>query len=275
MDDSIQERLAASLHGEFGKTIHRRFTKAIEDYELIKDGDKIAVCISGGKDSMLLALLMKEYRRYGGKDFSLRYLVMDPGYSDANRKLIEENCERIGITADIFETDIFRSVGNVRRSPCFLCAKMRRGHLYNMAQSLDCGKIALGHHYDDVMESILMGMIYGGQVQTMLPKLHSRNFEGMQLIRPLYLVREAEIERWRDYNSLTFLKCACRMTQGGENGEGESKRMEIKRLIAQLAQDNPQIESNIFRSVENVSLNRIMSYKDENGVHSFLDGYDD
>ena len=270
-----EQTAARSLHREFGKTIYSKFTKAIEDYELVKAGDRIAVCISGGKDSMLLAVLFKDWAKHSPVPFEVTFLVMDPGYSGANRALIEENARRLGIEITVFETDIFGSVEKVRNNPCFLCAKMRRGHLYNKARELSCNKIALGHHFDDVIESILMGMIYGGQVQTMMPKLHSANYAGMQLIRPLYLVRESEIKRWRDVNGLSFLRCACRFTEQCATGEAESKRVEIKALIAKLAAENPQIESNIFRSVENVRLDRIISYKDNGEVHSFLDGYDD
>lgn len=268
---------AQSLNSVFGSCIYGRFTRAVSEYELIKNGDSIAVCISGGKDSMLLAALLNDFQQHSGIDFSLTFLVMDPGYSTPNRALIEENARSLGVPLTIFETDIFSAVDSVDRNPCFLCSKMRRGHLYRKARELGCNKIALGHHYDDVIESILMGMIYGGQVQTMLPKLHSANIDGMQLIRPLYLVRERDIIRWRDYNSLQFLRCACRFTERCEaqGGEHLSKRAEVKALIAALAERNPQIESNIFRSVENVRLDRIISYKDKDGVHSFLDGYDD
>lgn len=274
-----EKRAAQSLHKEFGKTIYKRFTKALSDYEMIRAGDKIAVCISGGKDSMLLAVLFRDWVKHSPVPFEVTYLVMDPGYSAPNRALIEENARKLDVPITVFETDIFGSVVNVKNNPCFLCAKMRRGHLYNKAKELGCSKIALGHHYDDVIESILMGMIYGGQVQTMLPKLHSANFEGMQLIRPLYLVREEEIKRWRDVNDLRFLQCACRFTEQCAQcapDDSISKRIEIKELIAKLAAGNPQVESNIFRSVENVRLDRIISYKDRAGeVHSFLDGYED
>lgn len=265
---------ADCLHKEFGKTIYSRFTKAIEEYRLIKAGDRIAVCISGGKDSMLLAVLFHDWQKRCKIPFEAEYLVMDPGYSAPNRRKIEDNARALDIPITVFETDIFGSVVNVKNNPCFLCAKMRRGHLYNKAKELGCNKIALGHHYDDVIESILMGMIYGGQVQTMLPRVKSANFAGMELIRPLYLVRESEVERWRDENSLDFLRCACRFTEISEREDGLSKRAEIKALIAKLAEGNPQIEANIFRSVENVRLDRLMSYKDKNGVHSFLDDFD-
>ena len=260
-----------SLHGEFAKTIHRKFTKAIEEYELLKSGDRVCVCVSGGKDSMLLGLLFREYEKHGSIPVSVRYLVMDPGYSDESFSLIKENAAKLGIAIETFKTEIFKHT-EASDAPCFLCAKMRRGHLYNKARELGCNKIALGHHFDDVIESILMGMIYGGQAQTMLPKLKAQNYAGMELIRPLYLVRERDIVKWRDYCGLGFLQCACRVTQR----EDGSKRKRIKRLIAELAADNPQIEQNIFRAVCNVRLDRLMSYKDKNGtVHSFLDGYDD
>ena len=260
------------LHGEFSKTVHRKFTRAIEEYRLLKSGDRVCVCISGGKDSMLLALLFREYEKHGKIPVSVKYLVMDPGYSAESFTLITENAKRLEIPIETFRTEIFRHTEKVTDNPCFLCAKMRRGHLYNKARELGCNKIALGHHFDDVIESILMGMIYGGQAQTMLPKLRSRNFEGMELIRPLYLVRERDIIAWRDYSGLEFLQCACRVTKR----EDGSKRKLIKRLIARLAEENPQIEQNIFRSVCNVRLDRLISYKDRNGaVHSFLDNYDD
>lgn len=262
---------AESLHGEFSKSIHRKFTKAIEEYKLLKDGDKVCVCISGGKDSMLLAVLFREYEKHGSVPISVRYLVMDPGYSAENFKLIKSNAARLDIPIETFRTEIFKHTAATENNPCFLCAKMRRGHLYKKARELDCNKIALGHHFDDVIESILMGMIYGGQAQTMLPKLKAQNYEGMELIRPLYLVRERDIIAWRDYCGLEFLQCACAVTKR----EDGSKRKVIKRLIARLAEDNPQIEQNIFRSVCNVRLDRLISYKDKDGVHTFLDDYDE
>ncbi len=261
-----------ALHSEFSKTIHHKFMKAIEEYKLLKRGDKVCICISGGKDSMLLGLLFREYERHGAVPIEVKYLVMDPGYSAENFELIKQNAERLDIPVDTFVTEIFKHTERIDRDPCFLCAKMRRGHLYNKAREMGCNKIALGHHFDDVIESILMGMIYGGQAQTMLPKLKAQNYAGMELIRPLYLIRERDIIKWRDYCELEFLQCACRITQREEG----SKRKLIKRLIARLAEDNPQIEQNIFRSVCNVRLDRLISYKDFNGeIHSFLDGYDD
>ena len=268
-----------SIVKKFRKEIWRPFTKAINEYELIKDGDKIAVCISGGKDSMLMAKLFQELKTHNKFPFELVFLVMDPGYSVENRDVIESNARRLNIPITVFETDIFNSVYNVDKYPCYLCARMRRGYLYKKAKQLGCNKIALGHHYDDVIETILMGMLYGGQVQTMMPKLHSTNYEGMELIRPLYLVREAEIKHWRDYNKLNFIQCACRFTDTcttcSPNSNTGSKRQEIKQLIANLKKINPQIESNIFHSVENVNLDTIISYKQGDNKVSFLDRYDD
>lgn len=263
--------ISESLHGEFSKTIHRRFTKAIEEYKLLKDGDRICVCISGGKDSMLLGALFREYERHGAASVSVKYLVMDPGYSEESLVQIVSNASLLDLPIEMFKTEIFAHTENTEKNPCFLCAKMRRGHLYKKARSLGCNKIALGHHFDDVIESILMGMIYGGQAQTMLPRLKAANYEGMELIRPLYLVRERDITAWRDRNGLCFLQCACRVTKRDEG----SKRKLIKRLIAQLAEDNPQIEQNIFRSVCNVRLDRLISYKDKDITHSFLEGFDE
>lgn len=261
----------ASLHGEFSKTLHRKFTKAIEEYGLLQSGDSVCVCISGGKDSMLLGALFHEYEKHGAVPISVKYLVMDPGYSSESFTKIQENAALLGLPIETFKTEIFKHTEQTERDPCFLCAKMRRGHLYNKARELGCNKIALGHHFDDVIESILMGMIYGGQVQTMLPRLRAKNYEGMELIRPLYLIRERDIIAWRDFCGLEFLQCACRVTKREEG----SKRKLVKRLIAQLAEDNPQIEQNIFRSVCNVRLDRLISYKDKNGViHDFLNNDD-
>ena len=265
-----------SIRKKFRKTIWCRFTKAIREYELVKEGDKVAVCISGGKDSMLMAKLFQELKRHNKFPFEVVFLVMDPGYSPENRQIIENNAKKLNIPVTIFESDIFESVFNIEKSPCYLCARMRRGYLYHKAQELGCNKIALGHHYDDVIETILMGMLYGAQVQTMMPKLHSTNFEGMELIRPLYLVREDDIKKWRDYNDLHFIQCACKFTDtcttcGGENA---SKRVEVKNLIRQLKETNPFVESNIFKSVENVNLSTIVAYKKDGEKHHFLDDYD-
>ena len=267
-----------SLRKKFKKSIWSKFTKAINTYELVKPGDKIAVCISGGKDSMLMAKCFQELKLHNKFDFEVKFVVMDPGYSPENRKVIEDNAKSLHIPITIFETDIFDSVYHVENSPCYLCARMRRGHLYHFAQQLGCNKIALGHHYDDVIETILMGMLYGAQVQTMMPKLHSTNFEGMELIRPLYLIREDDIKAWRDEHELTFLQCACKFTEENQDAHDEenaSKRLEIKQLIKDLKKVNPFVEGNIFKSVENVNLKTIMAYKDDEGKHLFLEHYDD
>ena len=265
-----------SLRKKFKKSIWSKFTKAINTYELVKPGDKIAVCISGGKDSMLMAKCFQELKLHNKFEFEVKFLVMDPGYSEANRKAIEENAKSLNIPITIFESDIFESVFTVEKSPCYLCARMRRGHLYHFAQELGCNKIALGHHYDDVIETILMGMLYGAQVQTMMPKLHSTNFEGMELIRPLYLVREDDIKAWRDYNGLHFIQCACKFTDTCTtcNNENRSKRVEIKELIQTLKQVNPYVEGNIFKSVENVNLDTVVAWKQHGEKHHFLDAYD-
>ena len=266
-----------SIRKKFKKSIWCKFTKAVREYELVKEGDKIAVCISGGKDSMLMAKLFQELQRHNRFPFEVTFLVMDPGYSKENRQIIENNAKKLHIPLTIFESDIFEAVLHVEKSPCYLCARMRRGHLYAKAKELGCNKIALGHHYDDVIETILMGMLYGAQVQTMMPKLHSTNFEGMELIRPLYLVREDDIKKWRDYNDLHFLQCACKFTEtcSIEGGDSSSKRMEIKHLIRELKKTNPFVEGNIFKCVENVNLSTVIAYK-QNGVkHHFLESYDD
>ena len=266
-----------SLRKKFKKTIWSKFTKAITTYELVKPGDAIAVCISGGKDSMLMAKCFQELKLHNKFDFTVKFLVMDPGYSAANRRVIEENARNLNIPITIFESDIFDSVYHVEKSPCYLCARMRRGHLYHFAKELGCNKIALGHHYDDVIETILMGMLYGAQIQTMMPKLHSTNFEGMELIRPLYLVREEAIKAWRDYNGLHFIQCACKFTDTCStcnNEENRSKRVEIKELIRTLKQSNPYVEGNIFKSVENVNLDTVVAYKQKGEKHTFLEGYD-
>ena len=267
-----------SIIKKFRKPIWRRFTKAIREYELVQDGDKIAVCISGGKDSMLMAKLFQELSRHGKKNFEVVFLVMNPGYNEINYQTIKDNAQILNVPITVFESDIFNIVASEEQSPCYLCARMRRGYLYSKAKELGCNKIALGHHYDDVIETILMGMLYGAQVQTMMPKLHSTNFEGMELIRPLYLIREADIIHWANYNDLHFIQCACRFTEhcascgGTEKG---SKRAEIKELIHELAQKDPVIEYNIFRSVENVNLNTGIGYKQDGVRHNFLDTYDD
>ncbi len=272
-------RIEKSIRKKFHKELFSKFAKAVKTYELVKEGDRIAVCISGGKDSMLMAKLFQELKWHRKMTFDLIFLVMDPGYSETNRRLIEKNAQYLGIPATIFESNIFDAVYTVEKSPCYLCARMRRGYLYSHAKQLGCNKIALGHHYDDVIETILMGMLYGGQVQTMMPKLHSSHFEGMELIRPMYLIREKDIRRWRDYNHLSFLQCACHFTDTcascSPDGFSDSKRMEIKHLIAGLSEKNPFIESNIFRSVENINLRTVIAYKKDGVKHHFLDHYDE
>ena len=266
-----------SLRKTYKKRIWSKFCRAINTYELVKPGDKIAVCISGGKDSMLMAKLFQELKRHNKFEFEVKYLVMDPGYNEANRRIIEENARRLNIPVTFFESNIFDAVYERENSPCYLCARMRRGHLYAYAKELGCNKIALGHHYDDVIETILMGMLYGGQVQSMMPKLHSTNFEGMELIRPLYLIREDDIKSWRDYNDLHFIQCACKFTDTCttcNNEENRSKRVEIKELIRTLKQKNPFVEGNIFKSVENVNLDTVVEYKTGGVRHNFLERYD-
>lgn len=264
-----------SINKRFHKGIWSKFTAAINDYELIQEGDRIAVCISGGKDSMLMAKLFQELKRHNKFPFEVEYIVMDPGYSKANREQIEYNAGLLNVPVTIFESNIFESVFHVEKSPCYLCARMRRGYLYNQAKMMGCNKIALGHHYDDVIETILMSMLYAGQVQTMMPKLHSTNFDGMELIRPMYLIREDEIKRWRDYNNLTFLQCACKFTENCAVNEKEnlSKRLEIKNMIREMKKINPQVESNIFKSVENVNLDTVIAYKKNSVKHNFLECY--
>ncbi|MCD8018216.1 MAG: ATPase [Clostridiales bacterium] len=276
-EDTFYLDVEQSIRKKFHKSIWSRFTKAINTYELIKPGDKIAVCISGGKDSMLMAKLFQELQRHHKFPFEVLFLVMNPGYSEANMKIIEGNAKRLHIPITVFETNIFESVYHVEKSPCYLCARMRRGYLYNKAKELGCNKIALGHHYDDVIETILMGMLYSGQIQTMMPKLYSTNFEGMELIRPMYLVREDDIKAWRDYNHLGFIQCACRFTDTCTtcgDGVNASKRQETKEWIRKMKQSNPFVEAHIFRSVENVNLNTVIAYKKDGVKHHFLDDYD-
>ena len=278
-EENQQDRykdIERSIIKKFRKEIWRKFTSAINEYDLIQEGDKIAVCISGGKDSMLMAKLFQELYRHGKKNFELVFLVMNPGYNELNYQTVLDNAKLLNIPIEVFTSEIFDIVADQENSPCYLCARMRRGHLYSKAKELGCNKIALGHHFDDVIETILMGMLYGAQVQTMMPKLHSTNFEGMELIRPMYLIREKDIIHWMHYNQLQFIQCACRLTEscascgGTEQG---SKRGEIKRLIADLAKINPYIEMNIFRSVENVNLNTIIAYKKDGVEHRFLETY--
>lgn len=276
-EQEICKQVEESLRKKFKKSIWSNFTKAVRRYELVKEGDRIAVCISGGKDSMLMAKCFQELKLHNKFPFEVEFLVMDPGYSPENRKVIEENAKKLKVPVHIFESDIFDSVYHVEKSPCYLCARMRRGYLYSYAKELGCNKIALGHHYDDVIETILMGMLYGAQIQTMMPKLHSTNFDGMELIRPLYLVREDDIKAWRDYNHLHFIQCACKFTDTCttcSNEENRSKRVEVKELIREMKKKNPFVEGNIFKSVENVNLDTVIEYKAGGVRHHFLETYE-
>ncbi|MBC8577009.1 tRNA 2-thiocytidine biosynthesis TtcA family protein [Yanshouia hominis] len=268
------QEIEHSLHKRFSKTIWNRFVGSIKQYELLSPGDRVAVCISGGKDSMLLAKCMQQLQRVSDFPFELRFLVMDPGYLPANRALIEENAAALRIPIEIFETRIFDVVYKINNNPCYLCARMRRGWLYTEAQKRGCNKIALGHHFDDVIETVVMSMLYGSQIRTMMPKVRSSNYPGMELIRPLYLVRERDVLRWKDYNSLRFLQCACRFTESAAEEEHLSKRAEVKSLIAALEKGNPQVGMNIFRSIHNLKLETIIGYTTLDGVrHSFLEHY--
>lgn len=279
VSDDYLKQVEEGITKRFRVPLLSRFVKAIKDYKLISNGDKIAVCMSGGKDSFLMAKLFQEYHKYSKEKFDLKFVVMDPGYNKQNRNIIEENARRLNIPIEIFESDIFESVYGVEKSPCYLCARMRRGYLYNYAKNVGCNKIALGHHYDDVIETILMGMLYGAQVQTMMPKLKSTNFEGMQLIRPLYLIREDDIKAWRDAYDLHFIQCACKFidtcTTCRPDGQNRSKRQATKELIRMLKKESPDVEKCIFRSVENVNLDTVIAYKKGGKTHNFLDTYDE
>lgn len=252
-----------------------KFIKGLQEYEMIKDGDKIAVCISGGKDSMLLAKCMQEVCLHGTKKFELVFLVMDPGYNKENKQKIIDNAALLNIPITMFESPIFDSVNKIEDNPCYLCARMRRGYLYKNAKALGCNKIALGHHFDDVIETILLNILYGGQYKTMMPKLHSENYEGMELIRPLYFVREQDIINWANYNEFTFLRCACRFTENSENDENYSKRKEIKELIKKLKSVYPNIEKNIFKSTENVNIDQVLSYTKNRKKYPFMESYEE
>lgn len=267
-----------SIIKRYRKSIWRPFIKGIQEYELIQEGDKIAVCISGGKDSMLLAKLLQELQRHGKMHFELKFLSMNPGYSPKNKEKLLSNAELLHIPLHMFDTQIFDIVKNVEENPCYLCARMRRGHLYKNAQDLGCNKIALGHHFDDVIETILMGMMYGGQIQTMMPKLHSTNFSGMELIRPMYLIKEADIITWKNYNQLEFLQCACRFTENiskSGDGVGESKRQEMKEWIKKMRETSEVIDRNIFRSVHDVNLDTLIGYHNTKMQYHFLDDYEE
>ncbi len=270
------QQVERSLIKTYRKSIWSNFTRAVKEYQLVLPGDRICVCISGGKDSMLLAKLMQELQAHGPVDFELRFLVMDPGYSKQNRKKIEDNAQKLRVPIEIFESDIFAAVTHIENSPCYLCARMRRGHLYAKAKEMGCNKIALGHHFDDVIETVVMGMLYGAQIQTMMPKLHASNFEGMELIRPLYCVREKDIIAWAKHHKLEFLQCACHFTEQLEQPEREttSKRKEVKELIATLEQADPQVPINIFRSTHRVNLSTMLGYHKDAFEYYFLDDYD-
>lgn len=271
------KEIERNLIKKFRKDIWSKFIKAVNDFNLISDNDKIMVCISGGKDSFLLAKCMQELQRHGKIHFEARYVVMDPGYNTYNLEYIKDNAKILGVPIEIFNTDIFDVVANVEsKSPCYLCAKMRRGHLYNHAKEIGCNKIALGHHFDDVIETTLLSMFYGSEFKTMMPKLHSDNYEGLELIRPLYFVREESIIKFRDYHELKFINCACRFTEGCSLiNDGTSKRREMKELIKDLRKLNPDIDYNIYKSTTNVNLDCVLGHKDENGKHSFLEWYDE
>lgn len=280
MEKSMEKYLEIerSLITKYRKPIWRKFVKGIQEYDLIQEGDKIAVCISGGKDSMLMAKLLQELQRHGKYKFDLVFLVMNPGYNEINKQTIINNAKLLNIPITMFETQIFDIVAEIDESPCYLCARMRRGYLYKHAQELGCNKIALGHHFNDVVETILMGMFYGGQVQTMMPKLHSKNFGGMELIRPMYLIEEEDIIHWKTYHELTFIQCACRFTENCticDNGGGGSKRQEMKVLIKKLKKMNPNIDKNIFRSMHNVNLDTLIGYHTATEEYNFLDDYNE
>ena len=272
------ELIERSIIKKFRKTIWNPFTLAVRQYQLIQPGDKIAVCISGGKDSMLMAKLMQLLQRYSEVPFEVVFLVMDPGYNEINRNKIESNAALLHIPITVFETDVFAVANNSEKNPCYLCARMRRGYLYSKAQELGCNKIALGHHFNDVIETTVMSMFYGSQMQAMLPKLHSTNFAGMELIRPLYCIHEEDILAWKQYNDLEFIQCACRFTENCtmcDNGGGGSKRQEVKILLRRLRRDNPNIERSIFNSIHAVNLDMMPGYKTGGVLHSFLDDYDE
>lgn len=271
------KEIEKSIIKKYRKEIWSKFIEAVKTYELIQDNDKIMVCISGGKDSFLLAKCIQELKRHGKINFEARYVVMDPGYNEYNRKYIEDNARLLNIPIEIFESDIFDVVSTIdSKSPCYLCAKMRRGYLYNKAKEIGCNKIALGHHFDDVIETTLLSMFYGAEIKTMMPKLHSDNYEGLELIRPLYLVKEGAIISWRNYNELTFINCACRFTEGCSLiNDGTSKRKEMKELIKKMRQINREIDHNIFKSMDNVNLNCVLGTKKNGEYKSFLDEYNE
>ena len=260
---------------KYRKDIWSKFVKAVKDYQLIEENDKIMVCISGGKDSFLLAKCMEEIKRHGKVHFDLCFVCMNPGYNEKNKKLILKNAKTLNIPLEMFDSDIFDVVSSVDRSPCYLCARMRRGSLYKKAQDLGCNKIALGHHFDDVIETTLLSMFYGAELKTMMPKLHSENFEGLELIRPLYLVKEEDIVAWAKFNGLSFLNCACRFTEENyQKDKTNSKRLEMKRLVRELKKSNPNIDYNIFKALDNINMNCVLGWKTDKEKNSFLDNYE-
>ncbi len=268
------EEIERSIIKKYRKLIWSRFIRAVKNYQLISEGDKVMVCISGGKDSFLLAKCIQELIRHSQIKFEARFVVMDPGYRQANIDLINANAKEMNIPIEVFKSDIFEVVETIEKNPCYMCARMRRGFLYDKAQELGCNKIALGHHFDDVIETTLLSMFYGSEVKTMMPKLHSQNFEGLELIRPLYFVKEEDIISWSRHNQLSFLNCACRFTEMAETGDIESKRKEIKELIKNYKKINPNIDYNIFKSMENVNIEAVLGYKRGKEKTSFLDDYD-
>ena len=275
-DSEEQLAIERSIIKKFRRSVWRPFTKALNEYQLVQEGDKIAVCISGGKDSMLMAKLFQELKRHGKVNFEVVFLVMNPGYNEDNWNIILNNAKLLGIPLTVFESDIFDTVATIDKNPCYLCARMRRGYLYSKAKELGCNKIALGHHFDDVIETILMGMLYSAKIETMMPKLHSQNFEGMELIRPMYMIKEEGIKAWRDYNKLQFIQCACRFTENCSTcgGGRKSKRDEMKELVEQFRNISSVIDTNIFNSIHNINLNTVIGYHKDDMKYNFLDDYD-
>ena len=271
------QEVERSIIKKYRKDIWSKFVKAVKEYYLINENDKVMVCISGGKDSFLMAKCIQEIKKHGKINFEAKYVVMNPGYNEANKELILKNAKELNILIEMFESDIFNVVDNVEsKSPCYLCARMRRGYLYSKAQELGCNKIALGHHFDDVIETTLLSMFYGAEVKTMLPKLHSENFKGIELIRPLYLVKEKDIISWVKSNELTFLNCACRFTERNNNQDDDSgKRVEMKELIKHMRKSNPNIDHNLFTSLANINLDAVLGYRKDGVLHSFLDNYEE
>jgi tRNA(Ile)-lysidine synthase TilS/MesJ len=270
------QEIERSIIKKYRKDIWSKFIKAIQEYNLIKDNDKVMVCISGGKDSFLLAKCIEELKKHGKINFTARYVVMNPGYSEENLKMIKDNAKILNVPIEVFDTDIFNVAFNANfKSPCYFCARMRRGYLYSKAKELGCNKIALGHHFDDVIETTLLSMFYGSEIKTMMPKLHSDNYEGLELIRPLYFVKEASIISWKKSNNLTFINCACKFTEAASQDNSKSKRKEMKELIKNLRTMNKDIDYNIFKALDNINLNCVLGYKKDGVYQSFLDEYEE